>query len=431
MILTRHSQTPHHGRATLPRSRFSVSGSNAGSAGASPYQRTSRMGVALVITLLMLSVITFLAIAFLAMTSRDKAAVSATQDMENAKAMSDAALARAQTEIIAQMMSVTDVLSYDYRASHNYISPSGFFNNGVVYPYTNVNYDYINNNGTLKAYNAGSDPADWAQNISNLWYDPRPPVFVQTGVNSATGQPIVDFRYWVDLNRNGAFESNGIVNNLDINGNLIPGSSGYYNGEPEWIGMLKYPETNHSWTNLFIGRYAFLVLPIGKTLDWNFIHNYSKANGSPYFSSPTYPDYFSRDEGVGSWELNLAALLNDINTNIYPPSGANAYVYRIGPGTFNAGRCFYDAAQVMNFRYAGYPSGFPTYPLTFASAINMPINTLTNTQINIDEYGGFPNTVFPLDYNQYSTEIPYQQRFTWPWPGSYNTNMLYDIQGAV
>ncbi|MGP8199921.1 MAG: hypothetical protein ACLQU4_10505, partial [Limisphaerales bacterium] len=59
--------------------------------------------VALVITLLMLSVITFLAIAFLAMSKRNRSAVTTTLDVANSKTMADAALARAQAQIIAQM----------------------------------------------------------------------------------------------------------------------------------------------------------------------------------------------------------------------------------------------------------------------------------------------------------------------------------------
>ena len=32
--------------------------------------------------------------------------------------------------------------------------------------------------------------------------------------------------------------------------------------------------------NRFIGRYAYLVLPIGKTLDLNHIHNYAKGTAT-------------------------------------------------------------------------------------------------------------------------------------------------------
>ena len=84
-------------------------------------QRSER-GVALVVTLLMLSVITFLAIAFLAMTQRDRAAVTSTMDVDGARNMSDAAFSRAQAEIVAQMSARGDVLSYDYMVSRNHIN---------------------------------------------------------------------------------------------------------------------------------------------------------------------------------------------------------------------------------------------------------------------------------------------------------------------
>jgi hypothetical protein len=372
-------------------------------------KKSRERAIALVITLLMLAVITFLAIAFLAMTTRDKGAVNASLDANTARSMSDAALARAQAGIIAQMMSVTDVLSYDYTASHNFINPNGFNTTEGTNDPNNVNYDwFLTNNGSLNP--------NWAQNIANLFYDPRPPVFVVTNANGNPAPPS-DFRYWVDINRNGRFESNGMVQMLDDTGTFIPGLSNFYNGEPEWIGVLKYPETNHSPTNPFIGRYAFMALPIGKTLDFNFIHNYSRELGnSSSFNSPT-PDNFIRDEGVGSWELNLAALLNDINTNIYPPTGPDSYFYNTAPFTSpNAGFCFYDAAQFIRFRYAGY-----AYAANYPQILNVALQSLTTHDLNIDEYGAYPSTSLPFDY----TGLPATNAI---WPGGYNTNMFYDVQ---
>jgi len=51
-----------------------------------------------------------------------------------------------------------------------------------------------------------------------------------------------------------------------------------------------------------VGRYAYLVLPAGRSLDLNYIHNQAKRG------QPTYNSYM-RNQGVGSWELNLAAFL--------------------------------------------------------------------------------------------------------------------------
>ena len=190
--------------------------------------------------------------------------------------------------------------------------------------------------------------------------------------------------------------------------------------------MLKYPETNHSASNPFLGRYAYLVLPIGKTLDWNFIHNYSKAPGTKNFNSP-YRDEFSRDQGVGSWELNLAGLLanENINTNIYPPTGALSYNY-VPLGSWNTGLSFYDASCFIGFRYVSNTTPL-NYPLTLGFSVYTNSLFLPSTSIgNIDEYGAYPSMLYPFDFNQYNPRVvnPAGE----PWPGSYNTNMFYDIQ---
>ena len=244
----------------------------------SPTRRRGLEAVALVITLLMLSVITFLAIAFLAMSRSNRAAVSASLDVATARAMSEAAQGRAQTEIMAQMLARGDVLAYDYMVSRNYINVNGFTSGDALKPDpNNVNYDYFYANSGSGFHppfipaNGAINWSYWVQNIANLYYDPRPPVFVMT--NPATPNNL-DFRFWVDINRNGRFETNGYwPTNNEFN---VFGGSTVLNGEPEFIGVLKNPMYPHSSTNQFIGRYAYLVLPIGKTLDLNYIHNFLK-----------------------------------------------------------------------------------------------------------------------------------------------------------
>jgi hypothetical protein len=403
---------------------------------------TPARAVALVITLLMLSVITFLAIAFLAMTNRNKAAMTTTLDVDTARAMSDAALARAQTEIIAQMMAATDVLSYDYMASHNYINPFGFRNNTTGAAFTNatnVNYDWAGplTNTALSAWN-------WAQNIANLFYDPRPPVFVMTNGNLAAPQN--DFRYWVDLNRNGRFESNGYVRVLGVNGLPISPSGGYaiappyvsnlVNGEPEWIGVLKYPEYVHSPTNPFVGRYAYMALPIGKTLDLNYIHNYAKYlyNGIRIGTNyQTTPDDFVRDQGVGSWELNLAAFLYNLSPYMYQsnlPLPFNSYNYNYSYPTPNelyspnSGGAFNDAVQFLSFRYGGIATNIQTlyqfFGAPFAGNLGWTALDLTNN----DLFGIGPSSTYPFDYFDSAGANLRND----PWPGGYNSNMFYDMQ---
>ena len=413
-------RTPYrfsHGSTESSNLRSEATAEDGRPTGFNGAKKTRESAVALVITLLMLSVITFLAIAFLAMTKRDRSAVTATLDVDTARSMSDAGLARAQASLMAQMMTAKDILSYDYTASHNFINPVGFSpGNGY---FNNVNYDVLSNG---PAFNPQSDPnwaQDWAQNINNLFYDPRPPVFVMTNGNLT--QPANDFRYWVDINRNGKFESNGLVQMLDTGGNIIPGYVAAFNGEPEWIGVLRYPETNHSSSNQFIGRYAFMALPIGKTLDFNYIHNYSQyASGGVTVPKMNSLDGFSRDEGVGSWELNLGAVLNDVNTN--PVINTSPYSYNYLNG--NGGLSFAAAVSFLRFRYGQNIANLPSLQNYYG------IYDLSQVGYNVvDEFGAFPALNYPFDYNQYGSppNVP-ANLFTKPWAGSYNPNMLYDVQ---
>jgi hypothetical protein len=381
--------------------------------------------IALVITLLMLSVITFLAIAFIAMTKRDRSAVTATLDVDTARSMSDAALARAQTEIIAQMMAQGDVLSYDYMASHNYITPLALLPTAPFTPGT-VNTNYVNYDWLMASGGSSNNPQSWAQNIGNLFYDPRPPVFVLTNGNLAN--PQYDFRFWVDINRNGRFETNGYQSALYPNGQPVPGVTNFNNGEPEWIGVLKYPEYVHSPTNPFIGRYAFMALPIGKTLDLNYIHNYAKYDLGGTLMQSMSEDGFIRDEGVGSWELNLAALLYNNSQAMYQ-TNINAYyaLYNYAlptrPGANaipNTGEAFYDASQFLSFRY-GSNADFPQTLFNVFGNADLPAIGMNA----IDEYGIYPSTNYPFDW----AGIPQPPLATIaPWPGTYNSNMFYDVQ---
>src|ERR1017187_5596689 len=168
--------------------------------------RHSQKGVALVITLILLSVVTFMAITFLALSRRERSAVTTVTDTASARLAADAALANAEAQVIANVLSTTNPFNFSLLVSTNYINPIGF-KNGVS-SYTNVNYydsagNFITGNNFL-------------QNLINLLYSPRAPVFIPT--NSAGSN---DFRFYLDLNRNGRFEPNGWVAELDNSGAVI------------------------------------------------------------------------------------------------------------------------------------------------------------------------------------------------------------------
>jgi hypothetical protein len=404
-------------------------------------KQRSKRGIALVITLLMLSVITFLAVAFLAMTRRDRAAVTATMDVDGARNMSDAALNRAQAEVMARMIAQGDALSYDYMVSRNFISPGGFINKNSTL--TNVNYDFFF--GSTAANPVGNNAAAWAENIGNLYYDPRPPVFVVTNPAYPASN---DFRFWVDIDRNGRFETNGYLPYMTDNG-LPTTNYEYFNGEPEWIGVLRDPMNRHSPTNQFIGRYAYMVLPIGKTLDLNYIHNWLKGYYSDSVASltnnfaPTQSDVgrvndgFARDQGMGPWELNLAAMLDVLSPDAYQYGFPGAPLYQFSPYQYypptngtttgpNLGSPFADAESMLHYRY--YPpnnqpnswSPVGSWPYYIMANLNQAgLTTLTNNDVYCV---AAPTT------NDYIPTTGNPPKTGNPWPGSYTTNMFYDPQ---
>ncbi len=89
-------------------------------------------------------------------------------------------------------------------------------------------------------------------------------------------------------------------------------------GDPEWIGILERPDAPYGPNNKFIARYAFIAVPIGNALDLNAIHNqvFDEGNASSGIClMPARRMHYFRNQGVGSWEINLAAFLADLNTN--------------------------------------------------------------------------------------------------------------------
>jgi len=303
--------------------------------------RHSRQGMALVITLILLSVTLVMALALLALARRERNAVTSSTDTTTARLAADSALAAVQSQIIASFItSNSAAYNFGLVVSANYINTNGFnptFLPSIANP-ANVNYYY-----------GGGLPlslADYQQNIANLQIQPRAPVFVVT--NAQTGA--MDFRFYLDLNRNGLFDDT-------VNGNV---------GDPQWIGVLAHPELPHSANNLFVARYAFFAMPVGNALDLNYIHN-QVLNPSLGIA-----DGFLRNQGVGSWEINLAAFLADLNTNLWgqivgsgnsAPLGApNYYLYNYGA---NRGVAFDDARALLAWRYNYNYNG----ALGFASSI--------------------------------------------------------------
>lgn len=374
-------------------------------------RNSDQRGVALVITLVMLSLVTFMAVVFLAVSRREKASVAVISDISNARLMVDAALARAQSEIAARMLASTNPFDYgDLLVSTNYSNPAGFNPSLSSSNALNVNFERRANGTPMRAGPAQNDRIDWVRNIANLQYDARVPVSMPT---SLTGLQTNDFRFFIDFNRNGWFEQTGWVP-LDDAGHITTstrtGISNYFVGDPQWIGVLERPDRPHSDSNPFIGRYAFAILPTGRSLDINFMHNDAKRIRTD-LSQPG----FLRHQGVGSWEINLAGFLVGLNTNAnaWGPL-AFAYNYNTSPGFPSSGTAFEDATAILRHRYErNLASLAPANRL-----LSLPAGANAFTTNGIDFYSDGPLTTgwAPAD------------NVNLPWSGSFSTNGYYDIQ---
>lgn len=369
-------------------------------------------GVALVITLVLLSVITFMAIAFLVLTRGQRSTAAVMTDQLTARLATDTALERAQTDLLGPILATTNPYNFELKVSTTYANPLGF-RSGFYSP-TNVNYDYTTTGARL----AGGDQL---QNLANLLYDPRPPVFVTPTAGGAT-----ESRFYLDLNRNGRFETNGMLPVMnpkggfyDTNGNYIAQPiigntmSNYFVGDPEWIGVLEYPDRPHSADNRFISRYAYIAIPVSKTLDVNTIHNQARALNANFIKEGG-KDY-NRNQGVGPWEINLASFLYDLNTNLYAWGGL--YLYDPFRALVN-GNSFMDAGALTAWRYNMSLSSLA--PLAHAAS---DPSARAITRDGYDAYATAP----PMTTNWNYSPDPDLNLTLKPWLGSDNTNHFFTL----
>jgi hypothetical protein len=367
-------------------------------------------GVALVVTLIMLSLITFLTVAFLALTRRERAAVTVTVEQTDARLALDAALARAQSDIITRLVEGNSFLSYDLLMSTNLDNRAGLAPGAASIN----NVSYFRQPGTPDIGNL-VPPGDLVQVISNLLIDPRPPVFVQTNDNPAFP---LDFRFYLDLNRN-------LTNDPT---DLISGQP----GDPHWIGLLEYPDLPHSRTNRFIGRYAFIALPESKSLDLNFVHNYVNP-ALP--ATMTLADGFARNQGFGNWELNLAGFLAELNPQYWQYANYNPMNF-FGPGGNGSGLpvdAFLSAKELLAYRYASNINSLLSFDLT--GFPNRSVYPGFGPLFEVDGIDGYANG--PLMFGLGSvlsgdlTVPPINDNAGAPWPGSPNTNRYFSIEELV
>lgn len=378
--------------------------------------------MALVVTIIMVAVITFLAIAFLVLSRREKGAVTTAVDQTTARLAAETALERARANLLAHILAYTNELINGLLISTNYINPVGFnaaqpaqqIDRATLFWATNVSFAYPNGQPLLPG------TPDFAKAVANLYYDPRPPVLITNRLFGSN-----EFRYYLDLNRNGVFDATGWQPIIGPGGGYLRADgtesatpvnvlTNYTLGDPQWIGGLERPELPHSGTNRFVMRYAYLAVPAGHTLDLNYIHNEVKQLG---FNNPS----FSRNQGLGSWELDLAAFLVDLNTNgwLLPPNAPNAYNYvtNAQPSPLqSSGTAFEDAMLLLRYRYGGNYNNLASARALFGPAADTFLNDF------IDQYadgplmtGVYPPLVDLDDINR-------------PWPGADNPNHFFNHQ---
>lgn len=370
----------------------------------SPAARHPKKGMALIITLIMLSVTLVMAVAFLALSKRERNAVSTTTDTTASRLAEESALAAAQARIMANVLASTNTGAYSYHLL--------------------VSTNFVDDGANLNTYNSYFDSygnllpgPTLERSVAQQSAMPRAPVFVIT--NQQTGAS--EFRFYLDLNRNGRFEDTGAnVPQVDYSG--FTNGFGQEIGDPQWIGVKEHPDQPPGPDNNFVSRYAFLAQPIGNSLDLNYIHNQAVTRTVNLPSGSLPPgvgDGYFRNEGVGSWELNLAAFLVDLNTNLWGPVALpdnNYYAYN-EPYNYNnnVGRAFDDARALLSWRYAYDYNTLAVPPGYFQSA-------LYNEGIDGYDVGNLM-----LDTPLTTPVIPTTKN----WVGSSNTNLFYSLTSEL
>ena len=368
-----------------------------GARGARPSARQA--GVALVATLIMLSLVTFMVVAFLGIARRERRTMESVFSQGDSRTAMETALNRAQGDLVARLIGSGDKWNYDLMVSTNYQS-SAAFNTGVANP-TNVNSATTYNN--YFANPSAANLTDFLQNLANLQFDPRLPVFSTNFTNVAWFAPLLSEtnqgRFYYDFNQNGIFEP----------------TSRLQTGDPHFVGILEDPNQPHGPNNRAIARYAWLIAPVGKTLDVNVIHNQGKRIGAATES-------YYRNLSLGPFEMNTAALLAEVN----PYWGYN---YQLGVGvqsTFapNTQDAFRDALQVLLYRNNGSFNNYPPLATLFGAG---PATTLANEQFDVLGNGPLMNSSNLLSSAADSTAIA--------WPGGTNTSVtpqqIFDLNDLL
>lgn len=87
------------------------------------FRKSGEQGVALVVTLIMLAVVTFLAVAYLAMSRREQSSIYTSSEQNRAQLMAESAFNHLKGKVIANILTYTNLGNYDLLVSTNFNNP--------------------------------------------------------------------------------------------------------------------------------------------------------------------------------------------------------------------------------------------------------------------------------------------------------------------
>lgn len=366
---------------------------------------SSERGVALIITLIFLAIITFMAVTFLVLSRHASEAVTTVTQQAISQQAAQSAVEQAEANIVATMTARGEGFDFGPVISQTYQSATGFTNNVALNP---ANVSYFDTAGNLLDYRSTA----YLQMLNNLLVKPRPPVVIATNANFPP-----DFRFYLDLNQNGLFDPSEPITVENQFKQFEPNAA----GDPEWIGILEHPDQPHSRSNQFVARYAFFAQPIGNSLDLNFIHNQAKQIA---FNE----DGFLRNQGVGSWEINLAGFLYGLNPFVWTYGNGQAGINYVGLDTNtppvnpyfpSRGTAFEDAAEILQVRYNPFYGNLPSLLAVYPGITQ----TLAPTMIDYYAQGplmGGENPSYLLNQN-----------INRSWSGNGNLNPYFTTQDPL
>jgi hypothetical protein len=159
-------------------------------------------------------------------------------------------------------------------------------------------------------------------------------------------------------------------------------------------------------------------VPASQTLDLNSIHNQARNTKATFNSLE-----FLRNQGVGTFEINLAAFLYDLNTNLYAWGGQ--YSYDPIGGFPAAGNAFLDAGSLLAYRYGMNPNT-KNFTLANVSLLYPTVGPNAFRKDFIDGYCSGPvmrGTWWPVTIDSDSPLVNVA-----PWAGADNPYHFYSTQ---